>query len=47
MSGAFTDSILEDAALAWLKRTGWPVIASGKIAPDERRYVYRRSRSSA
>jgi type I restriction enzyme, R subunit len=34
MSGAFTESTVEDAALAWLEATGWQIAYGPEIAPD-------------
>jgi len=31
---AFTESVVEDAALAWLEAIGWPVAHGPDIAPD-------------
>ena len=31
---AFTESVVEDAALAWLQAIGWPVAHGPDIAPD-------------
>ncbi|MHB8495987.1 MAG: type I restriction endonuclease, partial [Casimicrobiaceae bacterium] len=35
MSGAFTESVVEEAALAWLKGVGWQVRSGAEIAPGE------------
>ena len=35
MSGAFTESVVEQAALAWLKSAGWQVRNGAEIAPGE------------
>jgi len=35
MSGAFTESVVEEAALAWLESTGWPIADGPDIAPDK------------
>ncbi len=35
MSGPFTESVVEDAALAWLEGAGWQVRNGAKIAPGE------------
>ncbi len=35
MSGAFTESVVEDAALAWLEGVGWEVAHGPDIAPGE------------
>jgi type I restriction enzyme R subunit len=32
---AFTESVVEQAALAWLESTGWSVINGTAIAPGE------------
>jgi len=32
--GAFTESTVEEAALAWLETTGWQVAHGPDIAPD-------------
>ena len=34
-SGAFTESVVEQAALAWLESLGYAVLAGGEIAPGE------------
>lgn len=34
MSSSFTESIVEEAALAWLKAQGWAIIHGPDIAPD-------------
>ncbi|HWQ37501.1 MAG TPA: type I restriction endonuclease subunit R [Burkholderiales bacterium] len=34
MSDAFTESVVEQAALAWLEAAGWPVAHGPDIAPD-------------
>jgi len=34
MSGAFAESTVEDAALAWLEASGWQVARGPEIAPD-------------
>lgn len=34
MSGNFTESVVEDAALAWLEAIGWHVAHGPDIAPD-------------
>ena len=31
---AFTESVVEDAALAWLEATGWQVANGPELAPD-------------
>jgi type I restriction enzyme R subunit len=33
---SFTESIVEQAALAWLESTGWSVINGAEIVPGER-----------
>ena len=33
-SGAFTESTVEEAALAWLEATGWQVAHGPEIAPE-------------
>ena len=35
MTSRFTESVVEDAALAWLDGLGWRVIHGLEIAPDE------------
>lgn len=35
MTSPFTESIVEQAALAWLESTGWSVKNGAEIAPDE------------
>lgn len=35
MSSSFTESIVEDAALAWLESPGWSVTHGPEIAPSE------------
>ena len=35
MSGTFTESIVEQAALAWLEGVGWQVRNGAEIAPGE------------
>ena len=35
MTGAFTESVVEQAALAWLESTGWSVKNGAEIAPGE------------
>jgi len=35
-SVAFTEAVVEDAALAWLESAGWPVKNGAEIAPGER-----------
>ena len=35
MSGNFTESTVESAALAWLESIGWPVEHDGEIGPSE------------
>jgi len=35
MSGTFTESVVEQAALAWLESTGWVVRNGASIAPGE------------
>lgn len=35
MSPAFTESVVEQAALAWLESTGWSVKNGAGIAPGE------------
>ncbi len=32
---AFTESVVEEAALTWLERAGWRVRNGAEIAPDE------------
>jgi type I restriction enzyme R subunit len=32
---SFTESIVEDAALAWLESLGWTVVHGPEIAPGE------------
>lgn len=53
MSDTFTESVVEDAALAWLESIGWHVVHGPEIAPDmltaERRHhgeVVRRGASA-
>lgn len=36
-SGTFTESIVEQAALAWLESVGWQVRNGAEIAPGELR----------
>jgi type I restriction enzyme R subunit len=33
----FAESVVEDAALAWLKAIGWPIAHGPDIAPDQPR----------
>jgi type I restriction enzyme R subunit len=33
LSGAFTESVVEEAALAWLESAGWQVRSGAEIAP--------------
>ena len=33
--GAFTESVVEEAALAWLESLGWAIKLSPEIAPGE------------
>ena len=35
MTGAFTESVVEQAALAWLETVGWWVRSGAVIAPGE------------
>ena len=35
MTRAFTESVVEQAALAWLESTGWSVRHCAEIAPGE------------
>jgi len=35
MSGNFTESIVEDAALVWLEGLGYAVLYGSEIAPNE------------
>jgi type I restriction enzyme R subunit len=35
MSGIFTESVVEQAALAWLEGAGWSVRNGAAIAPGE------------
>lgn len=35
MSGTFTESVVEQAALAWLESVRWQVRNGAEIAPDE------------
>jgi type I restriction enzyme, R subunit len=35
MRQGFTDSVIEEAALAWLERLGWTVKDGPEIAPGE------------
>jgi type I restriction enzyme R subunit len=34
MNSAFTESVVDDAALAWLEAVGWEVAHGPDIAPD-------------
>jgi hypothetical protein len=34
MSGSFTESVVEDAALGWLNASGWRIARGPDIAPD-------------
>jgi hypothetical protein len=34
MTDAFTESIVEEAALAWLESAGWQIAHGPEIAPD-------------
>lgn len=36
MSGSFTESVVEQAALAWSASVGWQVRNGAEIAPGER-----------
>jgi type I restriction enzyme, R subunit len=35
MTAPFTESVIEQAALAWLESTGWTVRNGAEIAPGE------------
>jgi type I restriction enzyme, R subunit len=35
MSGTFTESVVEDAALSWLRELGYAVLYGPEIAPGE------------
>jgi type I restriction enzyme, R subunit len=34
-SASFTESVVEEATLAWLESIGWAIVSGPAIAPDE------------